>query len=341
VTGGTNSGDLPVTQDAVSTVLKGPSDAFFAVLDTAGAPLVYSSYFGGGSLDRGVGVALDRVGGITVVGDTASQDMAVSAGAPQRAFKGGEWDAWAMNLKPPAMGAVSAASFAEAGPLAPGSLVAAFGSGLAEQSMQASAAQLPTLLGGRQLLVIESDGVERLAPLLFVSPNQVNFLIPDGTRNGKVTLALAGSKGFLAVTQAQIETVAPALFSMNGDGSGVAAATTIRVAVDGAVTSQPAFRCDAPPARCVPGGIDLGGPADRVFLVLFGTGIRGRSSLASVEATIGGVPAEVQYAGPQSEYPGLDQVNVLIPPSLAGQGVVTVSLEVEGKRANPVLIAIR
>jgi hypothetical protein len=71
---------------------------------------------------------------------------------------------------------------------------------------------------------------------------------------------------------------------------------------------------------------------------LYGTGVRGRSSLAAVTCAIAGVEVPVLYAGPQGVYPGLDQVNVALPSSLAGAGQTTVVLTVDGVRASPLPI---
>ena len=87
--------------------------------------------------------------------------------------------------------------------------------------------------------------------------------------------------------------------------------------------------------------LDLGPEGERVYLVLFGTGIRQRSSLASVIATIGGTYAEVSYAGAQDDLVGVDQVNVLVPRSLAGRGEIDVSLSVEAQMANPVRVNLK
>jgi uncharacterized protein (TIGR03437 family) len=86
--------------------------------------------------------------------------------------------------------------------------------------------------------------------------------------------------------------------------------------------------------------LDLGAATDQVILELFGTGIRGRSALTAVTATIGGQAAEVQYAGPQGGFAGLDQVNVRVPRSLAGRGDVDVVLTVDGKTANTVTVRV-
>jgi uncharacterized protein (TIGR03437 family) len=81
--------------------------------------------------------------------------------------------------------------------------------------------------------------------------------------------------------------------------------------------------------------IDLDRDTASVVLVLYGTGIRGLSATEAVEVTIGGEPAEIEYAGEQGQWPGLDQVNVLIPRSLQARGEVEVGLTVHGERANP------
>jgi uncharacterized protein (TIGR03437 family) len=60
-----------------------------------------------------------------------------------------------------------------------------------------------------------------------------------------------------------------------------------------------------------------------------------------VKAKIGGEDAEVLYAGPQSEYPGLDQVNLKLSPALRGRGTVDISLTVDNKAANSLTMAVK
>ena len=98
-----------------------------------------------------------------------------------------------------------------------------------------------------------------------------------------------------------IETVAPGIFTTTADGKGYAAGT-----VDGSIAT------------------------------IYGTGIRGHNS---VEAKANGQPADILYAGPQTQYPGLDQVNLRIPAALTGE--VQLELKVNGKLANPVRLTIR
>jgi uncharacterized protein (TIGR03437 family) len=134
----------------------------------------------------------------------------------------------------------------------------------------------------------------------------------------------------------QVAGVAPALFAANASGQGVAAATAVRV--NGGVASPVAvFRCGDEPLSCLPEPIGL--DAGPVYLSLYGTGIRGAGALPAV--SIGGVAAEVLFAGAQPQYVGLDQVNVLIPAALIGRGTVDVRLAVGSAVSNAVTIAIR
>jgi uncharacterized protein (TIGR03437 family) len=87
--------------------------------------------------------------------------------------------------------------------------------------------------------------------------------------------------------------------------------------------------------------IDLGSGADRVFLILFGTGVRGRSPFAKLSASIGGIEAPVFYAGAQGDLAGLDQINLLLSRALAGRGVVDIVFAVDGVIANIVHVNIK
>jgi len=235
---------------------------------------------------------------------------------------------------------VSAASYNGA-KLATESMVAAFGAGLATDTQLATTIPLPTSLAGTRVLVKDSAGTERLAPLFFVSPNQVNYLIPSGTAAGAAMVAIASRDGTVSTKTVQIAAVAPGLFAANSNGQGVAAALVLRMKADGSQSYEPVAQFDSAQNKFVAVPIELGPEGDQVFLILFGTGIRFRSDLSKVTAKVGGADALVLYAGPQDSFVGLDQVNVVIPRSLVGRGGVDVSLTVEGKMANPVQVSIK
>ena len=232
---------------------------------------------------------------------------------------------------------VSAASFGGS-PLAPESIVSTFGQGLAAATESASATPLPTTLAGATVKVADSTGTERLASLFFVSPGQINHLIPAGTASGPATVTITRADGGACTGRIQVEAVGPGLFGANANGEGVAAALAVRAREDGSQSTDPVFRFDATLRRSVSAPIDLGPATDQVVLVLFGTGLRGRSSLSNVRVRMEGEETEVLYAGPQGAFVGLDQVNVRLSRSLIGRGEVDIVLTVDGKLANTVTV---
>lgn len=228
---------------------------------------------------------------------------------------------------------VSAASFI--GPVAASEqIVAAFGNDLATKTEIAASTPLPTQLAGTSVRVRDGAGNERPAPLFFVSPGQVNYLIPAGTTAGAATVTIINGDGVISTGGLAINSVAPSLFSANSNGQGVAAAVALRIRADGSQSYEPVAVFDQAQNRFVARPIDLGPATDQVFLILFGTGLRGRSSLSTATALIGGENAEVLYVGPQGDFVGLDQVNVRLPRTLAGRGEVDLALTVDGRASN-------
>ena len=233
-----------------------------------------------------------------------------------------------------APGAVQSAA-APSNAVAAMSLASLFGANLASVTAQATAQPLPTILGGATLAITDAAGTVRNAPLLYVSPGQINFEVPDGTVPGLATLVTNGQ-----TFTAAVQSVAPTLFSMNGTGTGVAAATAISVQVANPQLQSPVpvFQCTG--ADCLPVPISLGVDTP-VYVTFYGTGIRNRSSLANVTVTIDGIDAPVLYAGPAPNYTGLDQVNAGLALSLRGSGESNVVLAVDGQTANIVTIDIQ
>lgn len=250
-------------------------------------------------------------------------------------------DVWELSRKTvPAVTTVSAASF-NGSVLSPESIVSAFGSNLATATQIAAITPLPTQLAGTSVKVKDTAGIERDAPLFFVSPTQVNYLIPANTASGAATVTVSSGDGSTATGTVQIANVAPNLFSANSTGQGVASAIVLRVRSNGSQVTEPISIWDAAQSRFVPTPIDLGDESEQVFLILFGTGIRYRSALSNVTAQVGGLNATVTYAGAQNEFAGLDQINLLLPRSLAGRGEVDLVIAADGKSANTVKVSIR
>jgi uncharacterized protein (TIGR03437 family) len=242
------------------------------------------------------------------------------------------------HLQAGALSNVSAASFhAE---LAGGAIGSIFGSGLAALSQAATTLPLPTTLAGTRVVMRDNAGVEREARLFFVSPTQINYEVPPGTLPGNATV-IVFTQDNAAFGNVLIANVAPGLFAANANGQGLAAAIALRVKADGSQTYESIMQYDAGSNRFIARPLSLGPESDQVFLLLFGTGFRARSSLTAVTARIGGLDAPVTYAGAQGSLSGLDQANVRVPRALAGRGEVEISLTVDGKAANPVRVNFR
>ncbi|MDX2039833.1 MAG: hypothetical protein SF097_01230 [Acidobacteriota bacterium] len=238
------------------------------------------------------------------------------------------------------MAAVSAASFSSAR-LAPDSIATAFGGRLATKTQAAGSLPLPTSLTGASLNVKDSLGVDRSAQLFFVSPTQVNFLVPAGTANGMASIIAVSSDNTLSVTNMEINNVAPSLFSADATGRGLAVAVVQRVKANGTTSFESIARFDTTQGKFAPIPIDLSQPTDQVFLVLFSTGVRYRSNLNGVNAKFGGTDVPVLFAGAAPDFIGLDQINLRLPQNLAGRGLVNIALTVDGQTANVVTVSIK
>jgi len=235
---------------------------------------------------------------------------------------------------------VSAASFSGT-MLATESIASAFGSLLATRVEAASSQPLPTALAGTTVKVKDDTGTERLSPLFFVSPTQINYQAPPGTAPGTAMVTITSGDGAVSMGNANITTVAPGLFAANANGQGVAAAVVLRARADGSQRFEPVAVFDPARNQFAATPIDLGPESDQVFLILFGTGWRFRSSLAAVTASIGGIGSEALFAGGLAGFVGLDQLNLRLARALAGRGEVDVTLRVDGNAANTVRIHIR
>jgi uncharacterized protein (TIGR03437 family) len=231
--------------------------------------------------------------------------------------------------------------------VAPDSIVAGFGLNLTNTTAQASTLPLPTTLGNVTLTIKDITGTELHPGLLFVSPGQINYVVPAGTASGPATVTSAFFDTATPSTQTQtfgtlqVAAVSPGIFTANQNAEGVPSAYTIHVKQDNSQVQEDVFV--GSPTGFVPKPIDLDPATDSVFLVLFGTGIRGRSELRAVTARIGGANMPVAFAAAQPAFAGLDQVNIILSPpqTLKGRGTVNVVLTVDGVDANTVQINIK
>jgi uncharacterized protein (TIGR03437 family) len=235
----------------------------------------------------------------------------------------------------PALQAVSGASYQPR--VAPESFTSLFGSGLSTETLASSSPFFPTELGGTSVVITDANGGSHQARLSYDSSNQVNLVVPASVPAGNSRITAIRSDTVSSSGLLQVAEVAPALFSADASGAGVAAAIAVRVSASGAQTTLAVFSCSV--AGCAPVPLDMGAPSDQLYLSLYGTGLRRRP--ADVRVTIGGATAQVTYAGAQPTYLGLDQVNVLVPPALRGRGRVQISLEQAGIGANTVDVMLQ
>jgi uncharacterized protein (TIGR03437 family) len=202
--------------------------------------------------------------------------------------------------------------------------------------------ELVTLVGagfastGATVTIRDAAGDERAATLIYESPRQINLVMPPNLVAGPATVSIARPDGVRASAVMPVEATFPGVFTASASGSGAAAAQAVRVAPGGTLAWQTLSACSQ---TCTPRPVDFGNDDDRLVLVLYATGVRGRSDLSAVSLEINGQRLPVQYAGAQPTYPGLDQVNVELPRALRGRGEMTVTLWVDGRAANPVALA--
>ncbi len=315
-------------------------------LNAAGTAVVYSSFIGGGTQDVGGDIAVDAAGNAYVTGGSVVlrpggvSNFPTTPGALPTASNRGFTAKIAADNRSTAFGSFSAASYIRP-PLAPESIVAGFGSGMAAATLVATTTPLPTKLGSTQVVVKDSAGVERLAPLFFVSPAQINYQVPEGATTGPATVAVKNGDLPVAVEQLEIANISPALFTANASGQGLPAATAQRIRNNTTIAYEPVARFDAQQNRFMPIPIDLGPEGDLVILNLYGTGFRCRSALSAVSVKIGGADVPINYAGPQLQLVGLDQINAFLPRTLAGRGEVEVVVTVDSKTANTTRVSIK
>lgn len=287
----------------------------YASLTTAGGT---QSQFYGINLLNGAATAVGAIGVNEVI-----RDIAVATNFVPSAQSAG-------------LAVVNAASFI-GDVVAPESIAAMFGSfqTLKGQIAAATTAPLPTTLGG---ITVSVNGV--VAGLFFVSNGQINFLVPPSVPDGMATVTVTNANGTTRTGTVNIVRAAPGVISANSTGTGTAAGLTT---FDG-VTFLSLLNPDGSERAVDPGTKDRPN-----FLILYATGLR-RTPAANpgdangvaeaVSVTIQGVPVTPTFVGPVSGLEGVDQLNVPIPPELAGQGKVSVRLVTNGQASNVVTFTI-
>jgi uncharacterized protein (TIGR03437 family) len=355
VTGYTNSTDFP-TANAFQAALGGFGDVLVTKFNAAGSALVYSTYLGGGnSNDEGYGIAVDSSGNAYVTGRTCSTNFP-TANAFQAANGGPTFcdddggDAFVTKfpavtegvLSPPQLpqgAVVNGASFAAGAPVAPGSIASVFGLNFASTLTVASSLPLFTSLGGASVKI---NGVA--APLIAVSPQQINFQIPWEAQ-GQTPASLTVTSGEVTSnpTTVGLTSFRPGLFAINQQGTGqgaiLIAPTAIIAAPVGTVAgSRPVNRgVESISIFCTGLGPVTNPPPSGAAAPVSPTS----STTTLPTVTIGNVQVTASFSGLASGFVGLYQVNALVPANAPTGNAVPVVLTIGGVTSNTVTIAVQ
>ena len=219
---------------------------------------------------------------------------------------------------------------------APGSIISVFGVDMAEQIAEPDSIPLPTQLAGVSVLV-----GNRLAPLYFVSPGQINAMIPFETTGSSVNVSvIAGPDSQSAlVTLSPLGSSAPRVFladPQSRQGAVLIANTPFVAAPEGKFPgSRPAMRGEFVSIFCTGLGAVTNQPASGVPA----SGNPLSTSTDTPTVTIGGVQANVVFSGLAPTFVGLYQINAEVPASAATGDAVP--LLVSTCTSNEALIAVQ
>jgi uncharacterized protein (TIGR03437 family) len=200
------------------------------------------------------------------------------------------------------------ASFDSMQPMAPGAFVAVFGQNLCAQIAVGNSiapGQLPTSLGGCSVMV---NGTA--AMMQYTSASQINFVVPANMGSGQATLIVNNGPQSQSGSM-MIGPSGPGVFALNGMGMG-----------EGAMLHATMWQLG-------PWSATTNGQPTPIAMYVTGLDLSTKPTVL-----IGGMPAEVTWAGNVSVYPGLQQINIVLPAGAAGAGRAPVTVVSNGQTSN-------
>ena len=229
-----------------------------------------------------------------------------------------------MAQTPGPVAVINYASYTGDFPVAPGSIASAYGTftGVATTSAP-TLSPMPKTLAGVTLRVAGID-----APLYFVSAGQINFVVPAATPLDKQTVEVVKDGAVIASGTVKVHEIAPGLaqsdvqntgqgiiqnqdFSINSSTARAKRGEIIQIYATGCGATNPAVTDGVPPTALSP-------------------------AVAAVRAYIDVREVGAQFAGAHPQFPGICQVNAVVPnePSITGR--ITLFITANGVASNPV-----
>ncbi len=206
------------------------------------------------------------------------------------------------------MSIVNGASFDPAQPIAPGSFASIFGQNLCPQTMAGNwvaPGQLPTALGGCSVAV---NGAS--AMMQYVSPGQINFIMPPNVGSGQATVMV--DNGSQTMTgNAMAGSAGPGMFALNGMGMG-----------EGAMLNGTMWQM---------GPFSTSTNGQPTYVAMYVTGL---DPSTKPTVTIGGMQVDVMWSGNAPGFAGLQQINLTLPSGMAGVGRTPVTVTSNGQVSN-------
>jgi uncharacterized protein (TIGR03437 family) len=236
--------------------------------------------------------------------------------------------AYALSAQAP-LAVINYSGFNVNAPIAPGSIASAYGNfGSVTLAATPAPSPLPTTLSGVSVRVNN-----RTAPLYFVSSGQINFVVPNATETGRQTVEVLNGASVVARGTVNIWEIFPALaaadsspsspgiiqnqdFSINRPNTRARRGEIIQVYATGCGRTNPVLADGAAPTAL-------------------------STSVARTEAFVANLPATVQFSGAHPQFPGICQVNIVIPDQPFVTGQTPLFITVGGIASNPVSVWIQ
>jgi uncharacterized protein (TIGR03437 family) len=234
-------------------------------------------------------------------------------------------------------GVLNAASYDKTAPIAAGSLVAIFGTNLASTLTVAGSIPLSVSLGDVRSVTFNGTA----APILFVDKGQINVQVPWQTTGGTASVVVNRAGTASAPASVQVAPSSPGIFSVNfgtgpaiainSDGTLAAAPGSIQGLTTHAAKAGDVLEVLATGLGAVDQPVTSGAPPTQLT-----------NTLSKPTVLIGNVAAQVPFSGLSPQFPGVYQLNVVVPTGVAAGNSVPIQLQMGGiTTSNQVTIAIQ